>query len=257
MHTATEMQKAHCRKSRNDVFARIAVVLILLSGVATAQSTNQVIRRIEEQTAWQTCGACGNTGGTGTLARYLMTRGITSPSLDGSSSQFSIGGTYTPYKNGYWWIEHPAISTLVKYLRYEFDILVPSKYTTAPQAIEFECQQHINGRTYNFAWQAEYAGKRWRVFDYVRKVWDATSVPFQPFQPDVWHHVVAEYHIDGNYAVHDALMIDGRRTLVGVRHASQLSSGGNYFTNAFQLDLNGSATPYKVFVDGMVVTYRQ
>jgi hypothetical protein len=239
------------------VLLRLALAVIFLTEIATAQSTNKVIRRIEEQTGWQTCGACGNTGGTGTVAQYLMTRGITTPSLDGSSSRYSIGGTYTPYKNGYWWIEHPAPSRPVTYLRYEFDIMVPGKYGTAPQAIEFECQQRINGRTYNFAWQAEYAGKRWRVFDYVRKVWDATSVPFQPFKVDVWHHIVAEYHIDGAYVVHDALMVDGRRTVVSLRHPSKTSTSGNEFTNAFQLDLNGSATPYKVYVDNMVVTYRE
>jgi len=256
MHTATEMQGARCPKSVKGIFSRLAVVVIFLTGVAAAQTTSKVISRIEEQTSWQTCGACGNTGGTGTVAQYSMTRGITTPSLDGSSSRFSIGGTYTPYKNGYWWIQHSAPSTPVKYLRYEFNIMVPGKYATAPQAIEFECQQHINGRTYNFAWQAEYAGKRWRVFAYVRKVWDATSVPFQEFKVDVWHHVIAEYHIDGAYVVHDALTVDGRRTVVGLRHPSKATSGGNQFTNAFQLDLNGSATAYRVYVDKMTVTYQ-
>jgi hypothetical protein len=228
--------------------------VVALSAVSAAQ-TKTVITRIEEQTSWQTCGACGNSGGTGVVASRQLIRGITTPSLDGSSTVFSIGGKYTPYKNAYWYISHQAPSHAFKSLRYEFDLMIPLVSASAPQAIEFECQQRVNGRVYNFAWQADYASKRWRVFNYTLRKWEATSVPFARFTPNVWHHVIAEYHAESSIVVHDALTIDGRRTILGLRHASKASNNPNEFTNAFQLDLNGSSTPYKVYVDNMTVTY--
>jgi hypothetical protein len=186
-----------------------------------------------------------------------MTRGISSPSKDGSSTQFSIGGVY-PYKNGYWYIGHSDSPTKpLQYLRYEFDLYVPGKYASAPQAIEFECQQQANGYVYNFAWQADYARNEWRIFDYVLKRWDSTGIPLTRFSADKWHHIIAEYHTNGSSVVHDALTIDGVRHSVGIKHPGKYVGGTSaYLTNAFQLDLNGSATPVKVYVDGMKVSYK-
>jgi hypothetical protein len=216
-----------------------------------------VISRIEEQSEWKTCGNCGNTGASGATASYTMTRGITNPTKDGSSSEFWIGGPYA-YKNAYWYIgQSGSPSTPVKYIKYEFDLDIPAKYVSAPQAIEFECQQKANGYVYNFAWQADYAKNQWRIFNYTTRVWEATNVPLKKFSGDTWHHVVAEYHAEGSTVVHDALTLDGVRYTVGIKHgAKYVGTTGHYLTNAFQLDLNGSATPYKVYVDGMKVSYK-
>ncbi len=236
-----------------------AVVYVTASTSASSTSTTNLttISRIEESSDWQTCGNCGNSGATGETATYSMTRGISSPSTDGSSSLFSIGGPY-PYKNGYWYIGHSGSpTTALQYLRYEFDLYVPSKYVNAPQAIEFECQQKVNGYIYNFAWQANYASNQWRIFDYVLKRWDLAGIPLTRFSGDKWHHIIAEYHTDGTSVVHDALTIDGVRHVVGIKHPGKYVGGtSHYLTNAFQLDLNGSATPYKVNVDGMTVSYK-
>ncbi len=222
-----------------------------------AQTTLTTITRIEELSEWKTCGNCGNTGATGATASYSMTRGISSPSTDGSSSVFWIGGRY-PYANGYWYISHPnSPTTPFQYLKYEFNIYIPSSYTNAPQAIEFECQQQAHGYVYNFAWQANYAGNQWRIFNYVLKRWDPAPVPFARLSGGRWHHIVAEYHTSGSSVVHDALTIDGVRHLVGIKHPGKYVGGtGHYFTNAFQLDLNGYPTSYKVYVDSMKVTYK-
>ena len=254
MHTIlNHLSKLSFRKSQ-PTFFHLSLLVLALSAVGAAQ-TKTVITRIEEQTGWQTCGACGNNGGGGVVATRSLTRGVTTPSLDGSSSIYSIGGRYTPYANAYWYISHQAPSHAFKSLRYEFDLMIPAASASAPQAIEFECQQRVNGRVYNFAWQADYASRHWRVFNYAVERWESTSVPFAEFKPNVWHHVVAEYHAESSTVVHDALTIDGRRTVVGLRHASKASSNPNEFTNAFQLDLNGSSTPFKVYIDNMTVTY--
>ncbi len=221
---------------------------------------SETYRNVQEDTAWKTCGACGNVGGTGEVADYNMTRGITLPALDGksTSAQFWIGGT-TPYINGYWYLPHyPAPPKPVKSLVYDFYIYIPQAYVNAPQAIEFECQQTVNGYTYNFAWQLDYGRDQWRTFDYVNKKWVPTSVPMQAFTGNTWHHIIAEYHIEGTNSVHDALTVDGTRTVVNiVRPAKYTGQNWESFTNAFQLDLNGKPTPYKVYVDRMniIMTY--
>ena len=215
-----------------------------------------VLNEIQQATGWQTCGACGDSGGDGALASYSMIRGITFPTLSGSSAEFKIGGTQ-PFANGYWFIGHQAPTRAFKSLRYEFDLYIPAGMENLPQAIEFEIQQKLGGRVYNFAWQAVYPGNRWRVFNYTTRVWEDSGVAFQRFTAGTWHHIAADFHDDSttHIAYHDALTIDGVRHALHITHTGTPSSSGTKFTNAFQLDLNGSAADYKVYVDNMKITY--
>ena len=216
-----------------------------------------VLPNVEDTHNWLTCGNCGNTGATGPAATSSFTPGIASPSEDGTSTQFSIAAT-AAYSNAYFYLEHTPVSGQINALTYEFDIYIPQGKETAPQAIEFECQQTLGGWVYNFGWQALYQQDIWRIFDYGLKRWDATSVSFTPFTPGMWHHILAEYHNDitAHIVYHDALTVDGVRYPVNVTHNAFYSGGSDKFTNAIQLDSNSAATPYSVYVDKMAITYR-
>jgi hypothetical protein len=216
-----------------------------------------VLADVEDSTNWLTCGACGNNGGTGSIAPYSFSIGMPSPSEDGSSTQFAIAAT-VPYTNAYFYRQQTAIKQQINSLTYEFDLYIPVGMENAPQAIEFECQQILDGWVYNFSWQALYPASVWRIFDYGLKQWDATSIPFQHFTPGTWHHIVAEYHNDttAHTVIHDALTIDGVRFPVNITHNAFFSGSGNQFTNAVQLDSNSTATPYNISVDRMTISYQ-
>ena len=210
-----------------------------------------------EDNPWRTCGACGNAGGTGSVANYSATTGMVSPSEDGSSTQFAIAAT-VPFTNAYFFQIHSPVHAQFGSLTYEFDVFVPNGFESAPQAIEFECQQKLNGWIYNFGWQANYAAKTWRIFNYAAKRWDDTGISFTNFSPGGWHHILAEFHSDAstNSVWHDALTIDGVRTPVNIRHDAFLASGTDQFTNALQLDSNRLPAAYSIFVDKMKITYK-
>src|SRR5690348_2341137 len=212
-----------------------------------------IISDIQNQKGWQTCGGCGNDGGTGQGPIYDVTQGITSPALSGSSADFWITGG-PAYSGGYYFIEQPTVPNPVSYLRYEFDLYIPAQYASAPQGIEFECQQNANGYTYNYAWQADYASKTWRVFNFTTKHWEGTSIAFQPFAPDSWHHIIAMYHAQGTQIFHDSLTVDGVTYPANIVHDALFTGNGPELTNAFQVDLDGNSTPYHVYVDNMKVS---
>lgn len=222
----------------------------------TPVPNSTVLNEIQQWTGWQTCGACGNTGGGGALATFSMIRGISYPTLSGSSAEFTIGGNF-PYADAYWYFRQQALSKAFKSLRYEFDLYIPAGMENAPQAIEFECQERLNGYIYNFGWQALYAGNQWRVFNYTLKKWESSGIPLTRFSPGTWHHIVAEYHNDPatHTTYHDALTVDGVRHVLNIKHAATPTTAGNEFTNAFQLDLNSVPTPFKAFVDNMKIAY--
>jgi len=231
---------------------------------ATALPSNPIpagataIDNIEDIDKWLTCGACGNGAGTGAIANYSAAVGMASPSEDGSATRFSIAAS-VPYTNGYFYRVQNPIHTQINFLQYEFDLYIPSGSENAPQALEFECQQALNGWIYNFSWQADYASNTWRIFNYGAKVWEPANLPLQRFTPGTWHHIVAEYHNDAasHSVFHDVLTVDGVRMPVNIRHDAFLSGDANdQFTNAFQLDSNSVPLPYSVFLDRMKVTYK-
>ena len=227
------------------------------SPTPTPTGSATVIDHVEES-PWLTCGACGNNGGTGPVAAYFDTLGIATPSEDGSSTQFSIAATI-PYTNGYFYQHHTPVTAQINALTYQFDIYIPAGSENLPQAIEFECQQILNGWVYNFSWQALYPGNQWRIFDYGLKQWQATGLTVTRFSPGSWHHIVAEYHNDtvAHTVLHDALTVDGVRMPVNITHNAFFSGAvNNQFTNAVQLDSNSTAAPYSVYVDQMKITYQ-
>lgn len=218
-----------------------------------------VIDNAQNSPNWLTCGACGNTGGTGAVAGATFTPGINAPSEDLIATQFNIAPP-SAFANAYFYRQQTPVTSQINALTYEFDLYIPSGMETAPQAVEFECQQVIGGWVYNFSWQAPYHGAAtWRIFDYGLKRWDATSVPVQPFSPGTWHHIVADYHNDtaNHLVIHDALTVDGVRFPVNITHNAAFTGGRDQFTNAVQLDSNSSSTPYTIYVDKMKITYQQ
>lgn len=223
---------------------------------ATPANTT-VLSNVEDSPNWLTCGACGNTGGTGPTATFSFTPGMGAPSEDGRSTQFSIAASVA-FTNAYFFRQQAVIPHQINALTYAFDLYIPLGMETAPQAIEFECQQQLDGWVYNFAWQADYASSDWRIFDYGLKRWDSTSVNLTKFTPGTWHHIVAEYHNDttAHTVIHDALTIDGTRFPVNITHNAFFSGGNNQFTNAIQLDSNSTPTPYNISVDKMTITYQ-
>lgn len=229
---------------------------VYVSVTSSASANTTVFKEVQQWTGWQTCGACGNTGGDGALASYSMIRGIGYPSLSGSSAEFKIGGSY-PYADAYWYYRHDPLTKGLKSLRYEFDLYIPSGLENAPQAIEFEVQERLNGYIYNFAWQALYAGNQWRVFNFTTKQWESTGIPLHRFSAGRWHHIAAEFHNDPatHTTYHDALVVDGVRYSLTIAHHATAANVCDEFTNGFQLDLNSVPTPYRVYVDNMKITY--
>ena len=223
-------------------------------GSVPAPPSNAIVyANIQNQGNWQGCGACGNQGGSGSAPSYGISEGISNPSLSGSAADFSINGG-APYTGGYNFIEQPTVPNPVTYLRYEFDIYVPSQFASTPQALEWECQQNANGYTYNYAFQADYADRVWRVFNYNTKSWEDTGIQFSGFTPGTWHHVISMYHASGTQAVHDSITVDGVTHPVNVTHQATYTGNGLEFTTAFQEDLNVNGSGYQVYVDNMKVT---
>jgi hypothetical protein len=203
--------------------------------------------------------SCVNCGGPNTNPP-LVTHVGTPPAEDGSAAEFQTNsGSAVDYSGDYWYVQHGGLASKLSTLQYSFDLYVPSQFATngTIQAIEFECQQTIGGQLFNFGWQDDYNNSHeWRIFNYGTKTWESSGIPFTQFSANTWHHIVANFHINGSQVVHDSITIDGTTytpTMNNVHNA--VAGNGSTFNNAFQLDLNSVGAGYFVYVDNMSVTY--
>jgi len=76
-----------------------------------------VLASLQSQPGWQTCGGCGNVGGTGQGPDYNLSQGIANPSLSGLATDFYVHGG-PAYTGGYYFIEQQTFANPVTYLRY-------------------------------------------------------------------------------------------------------------------------------------------
>lgn len=243
-------------KNDGTLIARSTITFNAVTAVST-------IPDIDDSTAnWHVCNGCGGGGGGNPVPPTV----VGSPSEDGSALQFTTvgeGGITGGFGTSYWYATHTAPGAKIAYIKYEFDLFISTTDAGAPQAIEFECQQSFSGLTYNFGWQAEYIGSpnnRWRIFDYAGGTgWNDSGLDLTRFSGGVWHHIIAEYHVDNstNQIHHDGLTIDGTRRFPTQNFVHNVKNTGhaNELTNAIQLDMNSVNTRYTIDTDKMKITY--
>jgi hypothetical protein len=213
------------------------------------------ISNLEEE-PWGSCGTCGNHPGDTRFVSGTQDL-VYSPALNGKSSKFSIGGD-NPYTNYYWFIK-TGWSQIVRKVRISFDIFVPSG--SDPQAIEFETQYRWNSYLYNLSIQLGYKSLRWRTFDRINNNWLDTGIPLTPPSANAWHHVEADFEVDhsGHRRKLVSVALDGvtKTPSAAIYLPAKYQSGyPNYMTvAAFQLDMNGYAQDYSVFVDNYTFEY--
>ena len=226
----------------------IAVLLALALGLASAQTT---IYNIDQMSGWYSCDACAGAGGTGSTNTHWMKQNIASPSLDGRSAQFFLGGS-TPYSNALWWkplTAQPAAHHFV------YDLWFYLKNATAPQALEFDVNQAVNGFWYIFGTECSMKStKTWQVWDY-NLHWVNTGISCMGFSAYTWHHLIWELERTTSGKTHFiSFTLDGVKHYVNHYHTPK-SSSSSKLTVAFQMDGNKYMTDYSVWLDKIKLTY--
>lgn len=237
---------------------RFAIAFALLAAsFAAAQTTTQPFLAYSnlDQKLFTTCGACGNSGGSGTLASYQQSI-VSSITLDGRDSEFYIDAPYGTYANAYWYLKNMDVPTKVPTnIRYSFALYIPAQFQTAMHAIEFASgMRWTDSYMYRFAWQANFGSGKWRVYDPYLAQWVDTGLPLTGIKFGAWNTIVVEGapNISSKSTKNLAITVNGvRKTTTTITHARKESSNRPYLVNAFQLDSNKTGQAYSVYVDKM------
>ncbi len=227
------------------------------TSTSTTTSGSTVFSSIQGMSGWQSCSSCAGAGGTGPTAPYGLTQHISSPSMDGNSSQFWIGGT-TPYSDVLWWrnlVGSSDVTTNSNAHHFVYDLYYYVTDPTAPEAIEFDVDQYVGGRSYIFGSQCDYRGDdQWDVWDNVNSHWISTGISCGTLQAYTWTHVVLEVERTTDNKLHYvSLTLNGSKHYLDWYYSSTATSWSGIDVN-YQLDGNYQQQNYSTWVDKMTLT---
>lgn len=228
-----------------------ALVLAAFALLASSAFAGTTIYNIDQKTGWASCSACAGANGNGPVASYSSKSGVSSPSRDGNSRQFFLGGT-TPYANALWWKQLGPNSSI---RNFKYDLYYYIKNPSASQALEFDVNQSVNGKKYIFGTECDFKDKKvWKVYDPYNRAWKTTSIGCSLPKAYTWHHIVLEFNrsSDGKTGFL-AVTINGTKHYFNRSYAPH-STSASEINVAFQMDGNKYQTDYSVWLDSVKLT---
>jgi hypothetical protein len=199
---------------------------------------------IDQMGGWQWCGACSGIGGQGPEVPFSLTQNIQSPSLDGRSAIFWLGGT-TPWSSALWWKQLGAQDGTTHFV---YDLQFFIQNPAASQALEFDVNQSVNNLKYIFGTECDVAdGHHWRVWDTLSARWMATGASCE-LKANAWNHLTWEFERVGGQTHFVAVTLNGYRQVIDKYYSAKQWSGRE-LNVAFQMDGNYRQDDYSVWVD--------
>jgi hypothetical protein len=197
---------------------------------------------------WASCTSTCS-GGNGT-AIFSLTQQQASPSLDGSSTLFSYDGG--PAFSHILWSQH--LSSNGSATNFVLDMYYYIDQPASAQGLEFAANQQLPGQWYKFSTQCSFADGKWRVWDSANQGWVATSAPCTRPPANTWQHLTFDYQRANAQAVFVAITVNGQKYDINQSFNPQTNSGSTSVGVHFEMDGDGTAQPYNVWIDQMTLS---
>jgi hypothetical protein len=228
---------------------------VYASGTSTS-TPSTVFSNVEQMSGWGSCDKCAGAGGDGPSAPFSMTPNQASPSLDGNSTRFWLGGD-TPYTNALWWKQLVSESQADKnrsLRHFVYDAYFYIKTPTAAQSLEWDVNQFIDGKSYIMGTQCSYrAAGTWDIWDNINERWVSTGIKCPALQAYTWQHVVVEFERTGdNKLRYVSLSMNGVKHYIN-RYYAPRSTWWSGITVNYQMDGNSRQDDYSTWVDKLTL----
>ena len=198
---------------------------------------------------WQWCTAelnhqpCASGRGNATSSK---TDHQATPSLDGSSAKFTLGGK-TGYSNALWW---KSVSGGLDASHFSYDVSFYVDHPEVSEALEFDVNQSFGGVRYVWGSECNFKdSKKWDIWDPKGFKWIPTSLPCPVFTANSWHHITWLLERVNGQVHYISLTVDGQTMPVDIYKDPQPKFNGTDINVAFQLDGDINQAPYNVWLD--------
>jgi Bacterial Ig domain len=205
---------------------------------------------IDQMPGWEDCGACAGIGAKGPVVPYSMSEGAQSPSLDGKSAVFWLGGKI-PWGSAIWWKQLGGNDGATHFV---YDLYFYIGDTSASQALEFDVNQSVGGKKYIFGTECDIRdGNAWRVWDTTNNHWMPSGATC-PVNGNSWNHLTWEMERVGTQTHFIAVTMNGYRQTVDKYYYGKPWSGTE-LNVAFQMDGNFAEQNYQIWLDKVSLYY--
>jgi hypothetical protein len=199
---------------------------------------------------------------------FGMTQGVSSPSLSGNASEFSIGAgpafTDALFNNhliGALSSQNmPDTSqTLIPSLHtFTYDVYFYGDNLGVSQALEFDINEFFNGMGFIWGHECRVAGgNEWDVWDNVNQHWHPTGVACYP-NSNAWNHLTIQVQrTSDNQLLYQSITLNGQtNTLNATYPAGSAPSNWYGVTVNYQMDGDSQQDAYSVYLDKLTFSYQ-
>lgn len=206
---------------------------------------------IDQMPNWENCTVCAGAKASGPVAVYSMAENVLSPSLDGKSAQFNLGGS-TPYSDALWWKQLGG-NNAIKNFTYDLNFYI--KNSTAPEALEFDVNQSNGVYKFIFGTQCNIKdGAQWDVWGNAAGNWIHTGIPCTAPAAQTWHHLTWQFQRTATQVIYVSLTYDGVTHYVNRTYPARPHNVSE-INVAFQMDGDSKQTAFSAWLDKVSLTY--
>jgi hypothetical protein len=245
--------------------------------VTVTSQSQTTVSGIQTMKGWQSCSALFPAGsqragqlcaaGNNTPAVSMMTEGVSSPSMDGKSAQFSMSAPNSTPNPSYGYSNELYFNPIAggnSVSNFTYDLYFYIDNPDAPQALEFDVNQGYDdtsagGSPQRWTWGSEcnFKGEtppQWDIWDDAAGMWKPTGFPCNTFPAKTWNHLTWDLERVGNQVHYITLTVNGQAYNVDTYYNNQPGWTLEEIDTAFQMDLDSNADPYNVWLDEVNLT---
>ncbi len=222
----------------------VAGCVLVLTARAQTTFTN-----IEAMSGWHSCSACAGAGGEAT---YSMTQHIGSPSLNGNSTKFSLGGT-TPWSHALFYKTLSGDSTATHFI---YDLNFYFEDPQASSGMELAFNQRKGYQWYKWDLQCSYLSGIWRTYDDKNKEWVDTSISCNRPKAYTWTHMILEGQRYNGRVYYVSVTTNGTKHYFNKScYPQSMSSSASQVGIRYEMNGDKYETDYSTWANKLKMTY--
>jgi hypothetical protein len=248
-----------------------APLTLTVSG-SSSSGTGKVFSNLQKSGGWTGYallppgfGICSDCSPSGSRVKWSWSQNVSSPSLDGISTKSSYNGGTTQWAD-ILWNNHligdfssqglPDFSkTLVPSLHnFTYDVYFWVGNVNDSQALEFDINQFVNGKSYIWGHECRIAGgHEWDTWSNPGEHWVKSGVACNPIS-NSWNHLtITVQRTSDNHLLFKTITLNGKTATLN-RYDTPTSRNWYGVTVNYQIDSNYYKKPYSVYIDKFTFT---
>jgi hypothetical protein len=204
-------------------------------------------------------GICDSCTSTNTKASWSTAQGVSSPSLSGKSMKFSLGGNMS-FGDILWNQKFTTRladqKSVPNYHQFTYDVYFYIADASVSQALEFDINQFINGKSYIWGHECRIAGgHEWDTWNNQTMHWVKSGIPCNP-KSGAWNHLVIQAERTSDDHIHFISITLNDVTSKVDRYDTPTKTTWYGMTINYQMDGNSAQKDYSVYLDKLNFYYK-